>query len=60
MRIVRDVTSFSVCGHASKVGSLLHTAMRIPLLTQSLCIYNYKALFVGRMRTSDVENDVLI
>jgi len=58
--VVWDMPSFSVCGHASEEGILLHTAMSISLLTQSLCIYNNKALFVGGMRASEVENGVFM
>jgi len=45
--VVWGMTAFSVCSHASEDGSLLHTAMRIPLLTQLLCIYNYQGVVCG-------------
>jgi len=58
--VIWDMPSFSVCGNASEEGILLHTAMSILLLTQSLCMYNYKALFVGRIRASESVNSVFM
>jgi hypothetical protein len=56
------MTSFGVCGHASGDGRQSATHCHENRTSHPVIVskYNYMALFMGRMETSEVENGVLI